>query len=314
MQPAEGYQVATVTVDGVSLPPTSTAGSFTKTTGWYTFMNVVTAHTIDVQFKLCPAGWFTCTPYAGSHGCIWMAQQTVQATSTIPGAIIACSIIPDSGYHVETLVVDGAPVTPATWYIFYNVRAGHTIAATFALDPLLFNIVASAGAHGSISHAGSVAFTQGTDAAYAFTPDSGYQVASVTVDGGAVALAPSYTFSNVQETHTISVTFEAIPVVPVATSLTINVSPTTLKLGRSAHLFGVIAPNMSDRTPVRLMVRKAGQTKWTNVAPYVRTSGGYHWSFYYHPNTRGTYYFKVQYSATATYLGSASRTVTVVWK
>ena len=314
MQPAEGYQVATVTVDGVSLPPTSTAGSFTKTTGWYTFMNVVMAHTIDVQFKLCPVGWFTCTPYSGPHGYIWMAQQTVQATSTIPGAIIACSIIPDAGYHVQTLVVDGAQVTPATWYIFYNVRAGHTIAATFAANPLLFNIVASAGAHGSISHSGSVAFTQGTDAAYAFTPDAGYRVASVTVDSGAVAVAPSYTFSNVQATHTISVTFEAIPVVKVATKLTINVNPTTLKLGHSAHLFGVIAPNMPDRTPIRLMVRKAGQTKWTNLAPYVRTFGGYHWSFYYHPNTRGTYYFKAYFAGSAQFLGSTSRTVTVVWK
>ena len=115
-------------------------------------------------------------------------------------------------------------------------------------------------------------------------------------------------------TKTFVITPQVVPVVPVATSLTINVSPTALKLGRSAHLFGVIAPNMADRTPIRLMVRKAGQTKWTNLAPYVRSFGGYHWSFYYHPNTRGTYYFKVQYSATATYLGSTSRTVTVVWK
>jgi len=100
----------------------------------------------------------------------------------------------------------------------------------------------------------------------------------------------------------------------ISTKLTMNVNPTTLKLGRSAHFFGVITPNMVDRTPIRLMVRKAGQTKWTNVAPYVRTYSAQYWSFYYHPNTRGTYYFKVQYSATAMYLGSTSRTVTVVWK
>jgi hypothetical protein len=92
------------------------------------------------------------------------------------------------------------------------------------------------------------------------------------------------------------------------------VNPTTLKLGRSTHFFGVIAPSVPDRTPIRLMVRKAGQTKWTNLAPYVRTYSGYHWSFYYHPNTRGTYYFKVQFAGTAMYLGSTSRTVTVVWK
>ena len=99
----------------------------------------------------------------------------------------------------------------------------------------------------------------------------------------------------------------------IATKLTMNVNPLTLKLGRSTHFYGVITPNMVDRTPIRLMVRKSGQTKWTNVAPYVRTFGGYHWSFYYHPNTRGTYYFKVQFAATAQFLGTTSRVVTVVW-
>lgn len=135
MQPAEGYQVATITVDGAALPPTSTAGSPICTQGWYTFLNVTANHTISVTFKANPAGWYTITPYPGEHGSIWMANQAIQATSTIPGVDVAVSIMPDAGYHVATLVVDGAPVSPATWYIFYNVRAGHTIAATFELNP-----------------------------------------------------------------------------------------------------------------------------------------------------------------------------------
>ena len=114
-------------------------------------------------------------------------------------------------------------------------------------------------------------------------------------------------------TKTFVITPQAIPAVMIATKLTMNVNPTTLKLGRSAHFFGVIAPNMPDRTPIRLMVRKAGQTKWTNLAPYVRTYSAHHWSRYYHPNTRGTYYFKVQFAATAQFLGTTSRVVTVVW-
>jgi hypothetical protein len=46
----------------------------------------------------------------------------------------------------------------------------------------------------------------------------------------------------------------------------------------------------------------------------VRTFGGYHWSFYYHPNTRGTYYFKVYFAGNAQYLGTTSRTITLHWK
>ena len=100
----------------------------------------------------------------------------------------------------------------------------------------------------------------------------------------------------------------------IATKLTINVNPTILKLGRSTHFFGVISPSVPDGTPIGLLVRKAGQTKWRRAGFYVRTSNGHHWSTYYHPNTRGTYYFKVQFSATDVFAGSTSRTVTVVWR
>lgn len=126
MEPAEGYQVATITVDASSVPKAC----------WYTFLNVTAPHTISVSFQPNPVGWYTVTPHAGPHGQIWMAAQTVQASDTVP-AIVACSITSDAGYHVATLVVDGLPVAPTTYYIFYNVRAGHTISATFAADPVV---------------------------------------------------------------------------------------------------------------------------------------------------------------------------------
>ena len=113
-------------------------------------------------------------------------------------------------------------------------------------------------------------------------------------------------------TKTFAVTAPAP--VSVATKVTMNVNLTSLSLGRSAHFFGVIAPNMSNGTPISFLVRKAGQTKWTRAVPYARTYSAHHWSFYYHPGTRGTYYFKVKFSATASFLGCTSRTVTVVWK
>ena len=309
MQPAEGYQVATVTVDGAPLPATSTAGSFTKTTGWYTFMNVVMAHTISVTFVPNPVGWFTCTPHAGEHGYIWMAQQTVQATSTIPGAIIACSIIPDAGYHVETLVVDGAQVTPSTWYIFYNVRAGHTIAATFALDPTLFNISASAGAHGSISHSGSMAWTQGDDAVYAFTPDSGYRVASVTVDGDAVAVAPSYTFTDVQATHTISVAFEPIPVVKIATTLTFRASTHSAKSGTYVTLYAKLSGGTFTNQYVRFEVQMPGKSY--GVIQIVKVTAAGYAHIHYKVGAKGTRYLRVRFLGDSNYLAAP---VPSAWK
>ena len=202
MQPAEGYQVATITIDGVPLPATSVAGSPKCTDGWYTFLNVVQTHTIDVTFKLNPPGWFTVTPYAGEHGTIWMAAQTVQGTSTIPGALVACSIMPDAGYHVETLEVDGESVSPATWYIFYNVRSGHTIAATFG--PNTYTLHYTAGTGGTISGTANQTVAHGgSGTAVTAVPNTGYHLVAWS-DGITTA---ARTDSNVVSGLSFSATF-----------------------------------------------------------------------------------------------------------
>ena len=41
---------------------------------------------------------------------------------------------------------------------------------------------------------------------FSFTPDTGYHVADVLVDGTSVGAAPNYAFTNVTANHTIEVT------------------------------------------------------------------------------------------------------------
>lgn len=74
-----------------------------------------------------------------------------------------------------------------------------------------FYIVASAGPNGSISNAGMTAVAANGSKTYTFTPDSGYVVGEVTVDGQVVASASSYTFSNVTGNHAIHVSFDSDP-------------------------------------------------------------------------------------------------------
>lgn len=290
MQPAEGYQVATMTVDGAPVAKAC----------WYTFLNVVQPHTISVTFKPNPAGWFTVTPYAGEHGQIWMAQQTVQASDTAP-AIVACSIIPDAGYHVESMVVDGRAVVPATSYIFYNVRAGHTIEATFEADPLHFDITASAGANGSISHAGSFSATEGVNVTYTFTPDSGYHVESVTVDGVAFGGTTSYTFTNVQATHTIDVTFGFTK---LATTLSIKRGASSIKHGRYVTISGRLSGGVPAGTPVVLRVMRPGRSSYITLRTVTTSSTGY-WSYRAKLNYHGAYYFRARFEGCDTHLACA---------
>ena len=75
------------------------------------------------------------------------------------------------------------------WYYTY-----HTIKAT-------------AGANGSISPSGWTSVREGWDQTFTITPDKGYAVAKVLVDGKSVGAVTAYTFKNVTKDHTIEAVF-----------------------------------------------------------------------------------------------------------
>jgi hypothetical protein len=70
-----------------------------------------------------------------------------------------------------------------------------------------YTIKATAGAGGSISPSGSVSVREGRDQTFTITPDKGYAVANVKIDGKSIGAVKSYTFENVCRTHTIEVIF-----------------------------------------------------------------------------------------------------------
>ena len=70
-----------------------------------------------------------------------------------------------------------------------------------------YTIKATAGTGGSISPSGSVSVREGRDQTFTITPDKGYAVANVKIDGKSIGAVKSYTFENVRRTHTIEVIF-----------------------------------------------------------------------------------------------------------
>ena len=70
----------------------------------------------------------------------------------------------------------------------------HTIRAIFGLN-------------GAISPSGWTSVRHGWDQTFTITPDKGYAVAKVLVDGKSVGSVKSYTFKNVTKDHTIEVVF-----------------------------------------------------------------------------------------------------------
>ncbi len=70
-----------------------------------------------------------------------------------------------------------------------------------------YTIKAAAGAGGSISPYGNVSVREGSDRTFTITPDKGYAVSNVKIDGKSIGAVRSYTFENVRHAHTIEVSF-----------------------------------------------------------------------------------------------------------
>ena len=70
-----------------------------------------------------------------------------------------------------------------------------------------YTIKATAGTGGSISPSGDVSVREGGDQTFTITPDKGYAVSRVKIDGKSIGAVKSYTFENVSRTHTIEVIF-----------------------------------------------------------------------------------------------------------
>ncbi len=87
--------------------------------------------------------------------------------------------------------------------------SGSNITADLSITA--YTITASAGSGGSISPSGSVTVVYGADQTFTITPDSGYEVDDVVVDGNSQGKITSYTFTNVTSDHTISASFKVKP-------------------------------------------------------------------------------------------------------
>ena len=100
------------------------------------------------------------------------------------------------------------------------------------------------GSNGSISPPGPVTVNSGASQTFTISPNTGYQVADVLVDGADQGAITSYTFSNVTATHTISATF-AIDTYTITATAGSNgsISPTNATVNYGGSQTFTISPN-----------------------------------------------------------------------
>jgi hypothetical protein len=111
------------------------------------------------------------------------------------------AIFPRTGYHLDSLLVDGAPVRRTNVLVLEHILGPHTVAARFS--PNEYVVVATAGPHASVTPTGIVEVTHGRSQTFFFGADSGYAVLELLVDGKAMRGASHYTFTSVRSSHRI---------------------------------------------------------------------------------------------------------------
>jgi hypothetical protein len=228
-------------------------------------------------------------------------------TYMIPyGTHATFNILPDPGFHVVDVLADAVSVGPVLSYTFPDVAAQHTLSATFAADN--FTITPSAGANGSIDPATPQDVALGGSATFAITPNAGYRILDVLVDGESVGATSTYTFTDVAGPHDISATFAP----RIATTVTINSSATSVRMGRSFVLSGALRPVQPFMTIVIVEVQRPGRSRWSYSSAR-GVSAVSNWWYRYAPNARGIFRFRARFAGNAAHAPSAvSRTLSVI--
>ncbi len=179
--------------------PAGSKTLYKAATAWKNFLNIVEER----------ASAYKITASTGANGSIAPLGDSLINY----GSGITYTFTPNNGYKVDSLLIDGVNIPDSIsggTYTFNNVQADHSIVVSFKLNQ--YTVSASVNdTNGSISHVGDSLINYGSSITYTFTPNNGYQIDEVLIDGINDPEAVTngiYTFSNITVNHNIVVSFK----------------------------------------------------------------------------------------------------------
>jgi hypothetical protein len=134
------------------------------------------------------------------------------STPYVQGTIVHYAYSLGPGLVNLQVAIDGANVNPTG---SITINGPHNLVATAQAQTLTLTPSAEPG--GSISPATPVQVAYGKSSAFTITPDPGFIIQDVLVDGVSVGTTGQYTFQNVSANHTISASF--VQVFPLTVTL-----------------------------------------------------------------------------------------------
>ncbi len=218
IDPASGFEVYTLEVDGVDVKnatPKDEDGSYV-----YTFVDVNENHDILIEFML----YYDVTVSSTAGGTVTPLQEP----GVFAGEDLSLTITPDEGYMIASIWLNDKkvsgpfPLNEQGRYIFevLGVDADVFVDIQFSL---YHTITASAETGGVVSNEGVTQVPVGEHMNYIITPDEGFKLTSLFIDGLPKELpmdnpdgTTSYQITNVNADMTFSVAFTEYFVVSVS--------------------------------------------------------------------------------------------------
>ena len=122
------------------------------------------------------------------------------------GDSLRYTINPNTGYIIDSLIINDTPKNISNFYTFKNINSNQKIRVFFKIKT--FNINATAGNGGTISPTGAIIVNYGNNVNFTFLPNLGYVIDSLIVNGIKITNANSYHFDSVKSNQTIRVAFK----------------------------------------------------------------------------------------------------------
>ena len=221
-----GYDVSSFKVNGSDVEYVTKEDSTTgKTYGEAKVKMVSGGLTVTAEFKLAVYSIEWDTP---THGTIAVEGDKTQATY---GDEVKFVFTPETGYEIKYLTINEEPVQWASDNTFTTTMGEYGLFVTVQFGLENETITVNAGEHGTIEHKNKADDSQdykyGDTAVVTVTPNEGYMIETITVDGKAIEVPEDkkggYSFEqSVEKDLNISATFTDVHTISEFTDSVIN--------------------------------------------------------------------------------------------
>ena len=196
----------------------------------YTIRSISSDTFVEVEFEAIPPTTYSLIISATGNGKVTYNNTTLknqtQTFTVTEGSYATITISPEDGYRIKSVVQDGSDVTASVdnnQYTTKMITSNTTLEVTFEAIPIpIYTLSVTASGNGTVNcmntkvknKTEAFSIEEGTTVIVTFSPDNGYQVASVKVNNSDVTAEVSnnsYSINMMKDNTTLEVAFEAMP-------------------------------------------------------------------------------------------------------